>query len=383
MKRLTSKHFRALLLLMSLTIATISLWMFLVVTNARSYHTQLFKPLFSASFMHTKMKVAVASLFLFASACHNGTQQNNDNNSTPATTTQLNTANVPQFSSDSAYAYTEKQVAFGPRIPNTPAQEACAAWIIASIKPWADTVYVQRTTVNAPHKQKLKCINIIASFNPAAKQRLLVLAHWDTRPQADQDTGVNKNKVFDGADDGGSGVAVMMEVARHMHEQKIDPKVGVDFLFTDVEDSGVSEQPDSYALGTQYWALHPHVPGYKANYGILLDMVGGRGSTFYMETTSKELAYSQMKLFWDVANGLGNSEYFRYDDLGAPIDDDHVYVNKMAHIPTFDILAWQANGNFASHWHTTRDNMKIIDKATLHAVGQTLMQVIYSQPFSY
>ena len=331
--------------------------------------------------MHKKFKVAAASLLLFAGACHPAAQQNNDNSAT--TTTTVNTANVPVFQADSAYNYTAKQVAFGPRIPNTPPQEACAAWIIGTVKPWADTVYVQRTTVSGPHKEALKCINIIASFNPAAKQRLLVLAHWDTRPHADQDTGVNKNKVFDGADDGGSGVAVMLEVARHMHEKKIDPNVGVDFLFTDVEDYGVSELPDSYCLGTQYWAKHPHVAGYKANYGILLDMVGGKGSTFYMETTSKDKAYPQMKMFWDVANSLGASDYFRYDDKGSQIDDDHVYVNSMAHIPTFDILAWQESGNFAPHWHTTNDNMKVIDKATLHAVGQTLLQVIYTQPFSY
>ncbi|HEY0271792.1 MAG TPA: M28 family peptidase [Chitinophaga sp.] len=323
-----------------------------------------------------------ACLLLLAAACHNNSSSNNDSSAT-TTTPALSADNVPRFQADSAYHYVAKQVAFGPRIPNTPAQEACASWIISTVKPWADTVYVQRTTVTGPHREKLKCINIIASFNPAAKQRLLVLAHWDTRPHADQDTGVNKNKPFDGADDGGSGVAVMLEVARHLKEQKVPATVGLDFLFTDVEDSGISEQPDSYALGTQYWARHPHVPGYKANYGILLDMVGGKGSTFFMESTSKEKAYAQMKMFWDVANTLGNSNYFRYDDLGDSIDDDHVYVNNIAQIPTFDILAWQPSRNFVAHWHTTRDNMQIIDRATLHAVGQTLLQVIYTQPFNY
>ncbi|PUZ26540.1 glutamine cyclotransferase [Chitinophaga costaii] len=350
---------------------------------AHSAYPQTIKSLFSASFMYKKLTVAAASLFFLASACHNNNASAPGNDSSSTATTTATTDNVPRFQADSAYNYVAKQVAFGPRIPNTPAQEACATWIINTVKPWADTVYVQRTNVTGPHHESLRCINVIASFNPAAKQRLLILAHWDTRPQADQDSGVNKNKRFDGADDGGSGVAVMLEVARHLYTQKIPATVGIDLLFADVEDSGISEIPDSYALGTQYWARHPHVPGYKANYGILLDMVGGKGSTFFMESTSKEKAYPQMKMFWDVANTLGSSDYFRYDDLGDPIDDDHVYVNNIAKIPTFDILAWQPSRNFAAHWHTTHDDMQIIDKATLHAVGQTLLQVIYTQPFNY
>lgn len=335
--------------------------------------------------MHKKLTLAAAGLLLLASACHNnsGSSSSSSSQDGQSTTPAVNTANVPVFNADTAYDYVAKQVAFGPRIPNTPAQEACANWIINTVKPLADTVYVQRTTVTGPHQEKLRCINVIAAFNPAAKERVLVLAHWDTRPHADQDTGVNKNKPFDGADDGGSGVAVMLEAARHMKAQKIPANVGVDLLFTDVEDSGISEVPDSYALGTQYWAHHPHVAGYKANYGILLDMVGARNTTFYMETTSKDKAYSQMKLFWDVANSLGGGQYFHYED-GSPIDDDHVYVNNIINIPTFDVLAWQGSTqNFAAHWHTTHDNMSIIDKATLHIVGQTLLQVVYTQPFAY
>ena len=215
-------------------------------------------------------------------------------------------------------------------------------------------------------------------FNPAATQRLLILAHWDTRPQADQDA-FDKTKTLDGADDGASGVGVLLELARQFHQQK--PSIGVDLLMTDVEDYGVSEEENSYCLGTQYWARHPHVPGYKANYGILLDMVGGRGTQFFMEGASQQYALGPMKAFWDVANKIGYSDYFRYESNGAAITDDHVYVNTIANIPTFDIIALQANGNFAPHWHTQNDNMSVIDRHTLQAVGQTLMQVIYAQPF--
>lgn len=323
----------------------------------------------------------LTSLAILAGACQQPTTKtDNTADSTGESKVAKLNVPVPAFNADSAYNYTEKQVSFGPRIPNTPAQEKCATWMINTLRPWADTVYVQRTTVTGPKKEKLPCINIIASFNPAAKQRILLLAHWDTRPWADEDA-FDKTKKLDGADDGASGVGVLMEAARQFHAQK--PEAGIDILLVDVEDYGVKDNENSFCLGTQYWAKNPHVKGYKANYGILLDMVGGRGSQFYMEGASQQYAYGPMKMFWDVASQLGYSDYFRYEKNGSFITDDHIYVNTMANIPTFDIIAWQANGNFAPHWHTTNDNMSVIDRNTLKAVGQTILQVVYTQPFSY
>ncbi|NSL89550.1 M28 family peptidase [Chitinophaga solisilvae] len=328
-----------------------------------------------------KALIILTSLALVAGACQQSTKTtDNSTDSTGAGKVDKVEVPVPAFNADSAYAYTEKQVSFGPRIPNTPAQEKCAAWITGNLRRWADTVYVQRTTVNGPKNAKLPCINIIASFNPAAKQRVLLLAHWDTRPWADEDA-FDKNKKLDGADDGASGVGVLMEVARQLRSHK--PEAGIDILLVDVEDYGVKENENSFCLGTQYWAQNPHVKGYKAAYGILLDMVGGRGAQFYMEGTSKQYAYGPMKKFWDVANRLGYSDFFRYENYGSFITDDHVYVNTMANIPTFDIIAWQANGNFPPHWHTQNDNMSVIDPKTLKAVGQTILHVAYNEPFNY
>lgn len=318
----------------------------------------------------------ITGMALYASACQPSAKEEASDNTT--TNNTVSSVKVPAFSTDTAYAYTEKQVSFGPRIPNTPAQRKCADWLIQTLKPLADTVYVQHTTVNGPKNTPLPCVNIVGVFNPAATQRILVLAHWDTRPYADQDA-FDKTKAFDGADDGASGTAVLLELARQFRLQR--PGIGVDLLLTDVEDFGVSEEENSYCLGTQYWARHPHVPGYKANYGILLDMVGGRNTQFFMEATSQQYALGPMKALWDVANRLGYSDFFRYEGNGAAITDDHVYVNTIANIPTFDIIAMQPNGNFAPHWHTQNDNMSVIDKRTLQAVGQTLMQVIYAQPF--
>lgn len=329
-------------------------------------------------FMH-KLIGVLTGLAIFAAACDTNTKPKGD---TTTTTTKPANANVkvPAFNADSAYAYTAKQVSFGPRIPATPAQTNCADWMISELKPLADTLYVQRTNVTIPGNKSVPCINLIATFNPDAPQRILLLAHWDTRPHADQDA-FDKTKQFDGADDGASGVGVLIEIARQLHAQR--PTAGIDILITDVEDSGVSEDENSYGLGTQYWAKNPHVKGYKANYGVLLDMVGGRGSQFYMEGISQQYAYGPMKMFWDVGNRLGFSDYFRYENNGAGITDDHVFVNKIAMIPTFDLIAMQPNGNFVSHWHTTNDNMQVIDKRTLQVVGQTILEVIYAQPFEY
>lgn len=317
--------------------------------------------------------ISLAAIVLFA-ACNQGRQQGTQ------TGTDKTTVEAPVFSADSAYAYVEKQLAFGPRIPGTPEQEACAAWLTAHLKSLADTVYVQRTQVIAPKQRSLPCINIIASFNPAAKKRILLLAHWDTRPYADKDA-FDKKKKFDGADDGASGVAVLLEMARQFHGKK--PAAGLDILLTDVEDYGESGVEASYCLGAQYWAKNPHIPGYKADYGVLLDMVGGRNAAFYYESFSKQYAFPQAKMIWDVANQCGFSDFFRYEDNGAGAEDDHYYINTLAKIPTLDIIATQPNGNFMPHHHTTNDNIAVIDRRTMQAVGQTLLNVIYGQPFNY
>lgn len=285
---------------------------------------------------------------------------------------------APAFTADSAYRAVEQQLAFGPRVPGTPAQEKCAAWLISNLRTLADTVFVQRAKVQVTPQKEVPCINIIAAFNPAAQRRILLLAHWDTRPRADKDA-FDKSKPMDGADDGASGVAVLLETARQLHLRK--PDYGVDILLTDVED-----YDQQYCLGTQYWANHLHVPGYKAEYGILLDMVGGRNATFFMEGTSRQYAYAPMKMFWDVANNSGYSSYFSYSEPpgGTPyIEDDHTYVNQIAKIPTFDIIAMQPNGSLMPHHHTTSDNLSVIDQQTLKAVGQTLLNVLYGEPFKY
>lgn len=313
--------------------------------------------------------IAVCTISLYA--CHPSNKEANQK-----TAVEYN-AIVPSFNADSAYHYVKKQLSFGPRIPNTPAHKKAADWMISKMKSFADSVTVQRTPVST-HGKTYQCINIIGHFNPQAKERILLLAHWDTRAFADADS-ATKDQHFDGADDGASGVAVLLELARQMHLKK--PSIGVDILLTDVEDAGLENDDSSWGLGTQYWAKKAKANGYHAKFGILLDMVGGKGAKFYREGITKQYAGPQSKMVWDVANGIGYSDYFRYRNIGTvSINDDHAFVNRIAGIPTMDIIGLQGNGDFMPWHHTINDNLQIIDKNTLKAVGQTVLYVVYANP---
>lgn len=288
--------------------------------------------------------------------------------------------NIPAFDADSAYSYVAAQVAFGPRTPGSDAQAKCAEWMSGMLKKSCDTVYTQQTNVKGGDGKSLRCINLIGVINPTATKRILLLTHWDSRPWADQDT-KDKDKPILAADDGGSGVGVLLELARQLKAGKLPANLGVDILLEDVEDYGRSEWgEESYCLGTQYWAKHPHVTGYKAAYGILLDMVGARGAQFPLEGSSMKLAGDVQQKVWQAAANAGFTSYFPYVP-GADITDDHVPVNTLAGIPTIDIISLTPDQMrpFPLHWHTHADDMPLIDKSTLKAVGQTLLQTIYEE----
>ncbi|MCS6918070.1 MAG: M28 family peptidase [Chitinophagales bacterium] len=294
-------------------------------------------------------------------------------------------SSAPDFNADSAYAYIAAQVAFGPRIPGTAAHENCARWMENQLRRWADTVYVQRTTVEIYNGSRVPCINLIASFNRTVSKRLLLFAHWDTRPWSDRDPQFPR-KPFDGADDGGSGVGVWLECARLFAKQP--PAVGIDIAFFDVEDYGPpaweTESPhneEGYCLGSRAWIDRPHVPNYRGYYGILLDMVGARNATFLQEGVSLEFAPSIVEKVWSTAAALGYGNYFL--NVRVPgIVDDHTYINRFNFTPSIDIihLSRETETGFGPHWHTQNDNMSIIDRNTLKAVGQTVLQVIYAEP---
>ncbi len=281
----------------------------------------------------------------------------------------------PDFSGDSAYMYVQKQVDFGPRVPGTTPHAKCAQFLYDELSRFADNVILQQGQATTFDKTKITIKNIIGEFNPEAKQRILLFAHWDTRPFADEDT-KDQDKPILGANDGGSGVGVLLEVARQLSIKK--PAWGVDIIFFDAEDWGSATVPDSYCLGSQFWGKNPHKKGYTANYGILLDMVGASDATFLMEGVSKQIAPHVLDKVWTTANSLGYYGKFLYRDQTG-ITDDHYYVYQYTKIPSIDIIHVQPGGSFGSFWHTHNDNMSIIDKTTLQAVGETLLKVIYSE----
>ena len=295
------------------------------------------------------------------------------------TDTKIQLASYPTFSADSAFQYVAKQVAFGPRVPNTPEHARCAAFLRSELARFCDTVIVQTAPDTTYDGTRITMKNIIGVFNPQAKNRILLCAHWDTRPFADQDPNRPRER-FDGANDGGSGVGVLLEMARIMHTRK--PGIGIDIVFFDAEDWGdVSGKVDhSYCLGSQYWSKNPHVPGYKAMYGILLDMVGGKDALFGLEMNSVSSARELVMQLWAIAGQLGYGKHFVYAERG-PITDDHVYVIHNLKIPMVDIIQYDPENRhqFADYWHTHADNLESVDPATLKAVGETLAAQIYTE----
>lgn len=291
---------------------------------------------------------------------------------------------VPSFNMDSAFFFVKKQTTFGPRVPNSEAHKECGNWLQSTMERFADTVYVQNTRVRAYDGTVLEIRNIIGSFHPEVRKRIMLSAHWDTRPWADRDPDpANHYKPYDGANDGASGVGVLLEIARLLNQHS--PAIGIDIVFFDAEDYGQHEQaknfePDSWALGSQHWAKSPHKPDYFARFGILLDMVGAADATFKQEGYSLLFAPNIVRNVWDTAQQLGFGQYF-INTEGGHIMDDHYYINDIRNIPTINIIDQRIDTphGFFEHWHTMKDNMDAIDKNTLHAVGTTVLHIIYQE----
>ena len=308
-------------------------------------------------------------------------------NSASSTTNSASTlVPSPDFVADSAYAYIAKQVAFGPRVPNSAAQIACRDYLTAQLKRHGWEVSLQEFTSFRYDGIKMKGYNILARYNPSAVKRILLAAHWDARSIADKDT-VRPKEPIDAANDGASGVGVLLEIARQIASSPTKPNVGIDIILFDLEDHGEphdftgNTSPSSWALGSQHWAANIMPAGYKPYYGILLDMVGAKGALFPHEGSSMQYAPGIVRSIWATASDLGYSNYFLDEDAFG-ISDDHTAVNEVAKIQMIDIIDLRPmNGGyeFGSYHHTHQDNLQIIDKATLKAVGQTLLQVLYRE----
>ena len=293
----------------------------------------------------------------------------------------------PTFMADSAFRFCQQQCDFGPRVMNSEAHEQCGRWIISKFSQFGMTVTTQQAVLKGYDGTPLKSTNIIASYLPEHNDRLLLCAHWDSRPWADNDPDEANHKTpVMAANDGASGVAVMLEIARLLSADTL--KLGVDFVCFDAEDWGVPQWSetmdtgDSWALGAQYWAANcPKQQAKKYRFGILLDMVGGQGAQFYKEGMSVQYAPNIVDKVWRAAQIVGFGSMFPAQ-TGGNITDDHIPVNRVAKIPCIDIIPYYPDcqqSSFGPTWHTVLDDMEHIDRNTLQAVGQTVVQVLFSE----
>lgn len=319
------------------------------------------------------------ALYIFLYPSCKKTKTDTGTNST-TTTSQQSTQKPYEglFSAQNAYNHIEKQISFGPRVPNTEGHKACGDWLVEQLNSYGAEVVRQEAEVATHLGDKLPITNIIASYNVEKTERILLLAHWDTRPKAENDPNPSlRDKPILGADDGGSGVAVLLEIARLMQETASD--LPIDILLVDAEDSGEANVEGSWCLGSTYWSKNPHRKDYNARYGILLDMVGAKGATFRWEYFSKLHASSLLMAVWEKARQLGYGKYFIQAD-GAALTDDHIPIIENMGIPTIDIVNYDParQHGFGDYWHTHSDTIEIISLETLEAVGNTLWEVLNS-----
>lgn len=333
------------------------------------------------------MKLRIENISIFLILIFIWSCSSNDNNKTKKpTNVNKKTVAIPVFNGDSAYYYIQKQVDFGPRVPGSEAHENCSQYLISTLKRFTDSVHVQNFGARAYNGKVLAGKNIIASFEPEKADRIFLCAHWDSRPYADHDDDPKNHKIpIDGANDGASGVGVLLEIARQLSTNQ--PNLGIDIILFDLEDYGPPQdsqqrgEGDWWALGSQYWSRNTHIPGYFARYGILLDMVGAKDATFKMEGFSLYYAPGLLKKVWNTANRIGYNDLFLFEQ-GGYIEDDHKYINEILKIPTIDIIHLDhesVNGSFFDHWHTVDDTMDHISKPILKAVGQTVLTVIFEE----
>jgi hypothetical protein len=325
-----------------------------------------------------KNRIYILGLLLFAIACSSPEKK-------AESVVETSPAKpYPTFNPDSAYSFVQKQVDFGPRVPETAGHAATKSWLIQKLESYNFSVQTQDFEAKTYDGLTWDLSNIIASYNPQATKRILLAAHWDSRRIADKDT-ERLDEPIDGANDGASGVGVLLEIARSIASQELKPEVGIDIILFDGEDDGEPEHATArdnskiwWCLGSQYWSKNKHVPNYSAYYGILVDLVGGKGARFYKEGYSRQFASGILKKVWDNAAQIGQGDFFVNKD-SPEILDDHYFVNTNGAIPMIDIIEFSPDYGFGHYHHTHADNMEIIDRRTLQAVGETVLFTIYQE----
>jgi len=294
-------------------------------------------------------------------------------------------ADKPKFDAENAYQYIQKQVDFGPRVPGTSEHKACAEYLENELKSLGLETEFQAGKTTSFDGLELPVYNITGKYDPTNENRIMFFAHWDTRPFADRDV-KDKGKPILGANDGGSGVGVILEMVRAIMQDSLKPKVGIDFVFFDVEDYGqvsgtmTQSNANTWCLGSQYWGNNLAEDYIKPKYGILLDMVGAKDAVFPREALSLEYNSSLVSKVWYLAENLGYGNYFIQDVAAGGITDDHGPVTKLAGVPSIDVIHYYPDRRDFGHFHHRHsDNMDVIDTTTLKAVGETMLEVIYRE----
>ena len=321
-------------------------------------------------------KTAPVLMLCLLSACsRQGTDERIPNPSTTnAAPVNQQPVTIPAFSGERAFSYLLKQTSFGPRNPNSTGHEECKNYLVSTLRGLADDVRIQEFSIMGYDNENLRLSNIIASFNPAEKTRILLCAHWDTRPRAEHDENIKlRDKPIIGANDAASGVAVLLELASHLHAQR--PQVGVDIVLFDGEDYGKETDHSRYLLGSRHFA-RTKPPEYVPRFGILLDMVGDAYLELPREMNSFRYAPDIVSMVWATARELGVTQFV--DENGDEILDDHVPLNE-AGIKTIDIIDFNYPDQTHKYWHTHQDTPEHCSGESLGAVGTVITHVVYRQ----
>jgi hypothetical protein len=310
----------------------------------------------------------LSTIVLFSS-CDQHQQQATPQQAPPLHTTTP-TMKVPDFDGEKAFGYLKAQTDFGPRNPNSIGHQKCLEYLVSELGESADHITRQEFLHSGYDGEILKLTNVFGSFNTGDTNRILFLAHWDTRPRADEEKDPAKQlRPILGANDAASGVAVLLELAHLM--KNAPPPIGVDILFVDGEDYGKTHDLDQYFLGSKHF-MTVKAPGYKPRFGVLLDMVGDRDLQIPMEQNSMTYAPEAVELIWSTAERIGVTQFVNVP--GEEISDDHLPLNKGG-IPTIDIIDFQF-----PYWHTLEDTPDKCSGESLQAVGSVLAHAIYILP---
>lgn len=311
--------------------------------------------------------IAAISAIVFFSSCHERQEKTIPQETSQPQATLMN---APEFDGAKAFTYLKAQTDFGPRNPNSEGHRKCLDYLDGELTKYADKVTRQNFIQEGYGGEVLKLTNLFGSFNSAATDRILLLAHWDTRPRSDQEKDpAQQTKPILGANDGASGVAILLELARLL--KQTPPQTGVDILFVDGEDYGKSQDLEKYFLGSRYF-MKIKSPDYKPRFAVLLDMVGDRDLRIPMEQNSMTYAPEAVELIWSTAEKLGVTQFVNVP--GEQISDDHVPFNEGG-VPTVDIIDFQY-----PYWHTLQDTPDKCSPESLEAVGKVLTHVVYARP---